>query len=135
MRIILKLDPIMQYILGLVAYPTMDFGILNVGRSPKAGSFDVDVLRNPLSTLWIFSNIVQPSYIKDTTRPLLRCIALDRRSTQISHEATSNLQYKPLCKNNIQRIKIWLAEDYMGIPLFSNTKTYIRLEFIKMGVQ
>ena len=113
----------------------MDFGVLNLLKTPKVGPFDVDVMRNPMSTLWIFSDIVEPSYIKDTTRPLLRSIALDRRSTQISHEAASNLQFKPLCKNNIQRIKIWLAEDYMGIPLFSNTKTYIRLEFMKMGVR
>src|SRR3977135_2270702 len=129
----IKLSPEVQYILGFIPFTTMDYGAFQILVTPTTSAADIDVSRNPLSTIWIFSDIVQPSYIKDTTRPLLRCIALDRRSSQISHEAASNLQYKALCTNNVQRIKIWLAEDYRGEPLFSNTKTHIRLDFIKMG--
>jgi len=129
----IKLSPELQYIMGFIPFTTMDYGEFKVLAVKTPSSFDIDVSRNPLSSLWIFSDIVQPSYVKDTLRPLLRCIVLDRRSTQISHESVSNLQYKTLCANNVQRIKIWIAEDYRGEALFSNTKTHIRLDFIKMN--
>ena len=126
----IELHPTLQHILGFTTHAANDYGkLVAQASSPIHGIQDLDLNRSLLTTLWIFSDIVQPSYVCDTTRPLLRCMALDRKSHQISYESISNMHYKPLNTSNVQRIKIWFSEDHLGIPLYSKSKSYILLDF------
>ena len=130
----IKFTPTMQYILGLSAMPSMDMGPITLTNDRyKSAEFEIDLKRNPISTLWIFCDVVKPTLIKDTTGPLLRCMAVDRRSTQqISYEASHNMHYKPVCTSQVQRIKIWLSDSYLAHPMRTKATTFIRLEFVKL---
>jgi hypothetical protein len=127
----LKFHPTMAYIMGLARIPINDLGEVPVTPKLAVATIEMDMTRGRLTSLWVYCDITQPSFIKDSTRPLLRCLPIDRSSNQVSYEA-STLQYKFLNSNYIQRIKIWLSEDYRAIPLkATGGVTYIRLEFQK----
>ena len=95
--------------------------------------YEIDVNRNPMSTLWVFCDIVKHTFIQNSTAPLLRCMAVDKRmTTQTSYEASHNMHYKPvIASGDVQRIRIWLADNHLGIPMSSHAKTLVRLEFIE----
>ena len=59
-------------------------------------------------------------------------MTIDKNAVQMSYEASHHMHYKPIAKNNIQRIRIWLAEDHMGVPLKSRGNTMVRLEFVPL---
>jgi hypothetical protein len=127
----LKFHPTMAYIMGLTSISTSDLGEVAIKPELAKANLEMDMTRGRLTSLWVYCDIAQPSFIKDSSRPLLRCLPIDRTSNQVSYEA-STLQYKFLNSNYIQRIKIWLSEDHRAIPLKANGGvTYIRLEFQK----
>ena len=126
-----KLTPPMQFVLGLSPSPNIDMGMQTFLVTPTQAPSTIDVHKNPITTLWVFCDIVHPTYVKDTIKPLLRCMAVDQRSTQISYESAHNMQYKPISKSHVSSIKIWLSDSYLGNPLHSNANCAVRLEFIQ----
>jgi hypothetical protein len=113
--------------------PNIDIGALDLPLKPWRAPHEIDVNRNPMSTLWVFCDIVKHTFIKNSTAPLLRCMAVDKRmTTQTSYEASHNMHYKPvIASGDVQRIRIWLADNHLGIPMSSHAKTLVRLEFIE----
>ena len=122
-----------QYILGMSPSPNIDIGALDLPLKPWRVPHEIDVNGNPMSTLWVFCDIVKHTFIKNSTAPLLRCMAVDKRmTTQTSYEASHNMHYKPvIASGDVQRIRIWLADNHLGIPMSSHAKTLVRLEFIE----
>jgi hypothetical protein len=125
----LKLHITIQHMLGLTAYATIDLGWIALGN--YTAKYILDLKKTPLSALWIFCDIVSHSYVKNLSLPLLRLSPVDRAARQISYESSANLQYKLLSTNNVQKIKIWIAEDYLGKPLVSNSDIFLNLHFVK----
>ena len=132
LEISIKLHPTMQHMLGLTAYPTVDYGWIDLKLGITA-PFLRDLTKSPVSSIWIFCDIVSPTYVKSSSVPLLRLTPIDRISRQISYESSANLQYKLLCTNNVQQIKIWISENYTGEPLYSKSHVYVNLHFIKIS--
>jgi hypothetical protein len=131
----LKFTTPMQFILGMSPSSNIDVGKHVCTIKPSRVPHVIDVYRNPISTLWVFCDIVKPTYIKNITAPLLRCMSVDKRvSTQISYEASHNMHYKPVIANSsVQRIRIWLADNYLGLPMQSKARTFVRLEFVQQA--
>src|SRR5271167_2791822 len=124
----------LEYMLGFVPYPHQPFGDMSVGkRGSLVGGYDANMNHHPLSTLWVFTDIVKHSYVKDITLPLLRCVALDKQhSHQQSYESSSYIQYIPLAQGTINSIRIWISPDYNAESLYTQTKTHVRLEFMQI---
>ena len=130
LKISLRFSSEMLYMMGFTKYPTIRWGPLPL--SPKqVGLEGLDLRRSSLTALWIFCDIVQRSYVKDITQPLLGVMPIDRVSRQISYESVANMHHKLLCVNHVDRIKIWISENYLGIPLQSTAPTIVTLQFLK----
>ena len=60
-------------------------------------------------------------------------MSVDKRmSLQVSYEPSHNMHYKPvIASGDVQRIRVWLADNHLGVPMSSESNTLIRLEFIQ----
>ena len=130
LEISIRFHPTMQHMLGLTAYPTIDYGWVDLKLGITA-PYIWDLKKSPISSMWIFCDIVSPTYVKNLSVPILRLSPIDRISRQISYESAANLQYKLLCTNNVQQIKIWISENYTGEPIHSKSHVYVNLHFMK----
>ena len=130
LEISMRLHPTFQHMIGLTAYPTIDYGWIDFKLGISA-PYSYDLKKSPISSMWIFCDIVSPTYVKSSSVPILRLCPIDRISRQISYESAANLQYKLLCTNNVQQIKIWISENYTGEPIHSKSHVYVNLHFMK----
>jgi hypothetical protein len=133
-----KLHPTMNEILGYGDQVINKSGEINATTWADGFTYpsrDMDLSRGKVTSLWVYCDIVRPSLVRDSTRPLLRCLPIDRSSNHVSYEVGA-LHYKFLTSNYIPRIKCWLSEDHMARPMHAiQGITYIRLEFAKQQQQ
>ena len=118
----------MQHMIGMTAYSTIDVGMVALDYTCK---YLPDLKKTPITSMWVFCDIVNPSYVKDLSKPILRVLPIDKIARQISYESAANLQYKLLNTNNVQKIKFWISENYLGEPLHSKSHVFLNLHFIK----
>ena len=136
-NIILEMDVELQYILGYSSHNFEDYE-LHLGVKDETtcneclSKYNADINRYNPTSLWLFSDIVKQSYIKDITKPLLRCVALDKTSFQISYESSAYLQYVPVTQAFISSIRIWTCENYLADPLYTKAEMYLRLDFLQI---
>src|SRR5258708_4896400 len=131
-RLKIKYSRELQFQLGYTDYPMLDLGWITFGRNMNAtihAMHPPDIYRNTLRSIWVFCDIVQPSHVGKNKLPLLRFLPVDNSTHQISYEVASHLQFKPIGRNSIETIKVWLAEDERGIPLILSADSYIQLIF------
>jgi len=127
-----KINKTLQYILGFTKYPHVEYGEFKVTETEIIGTHDVDLNRAPPASLWVFSDIVKQSYVNNVTQPLLRCIAIDKVSQLVSYESSSYLQYVPISQNYISKIKIWISDSFMGTPLYTQSRIFVRLDILQL---
>ena len=76
-----------------------------------------NVHSNTLTNLYVFCDIVQPTYYNDKLISLLRQITCSQTSGQLQHEIFNNAIYSKVSKSNINSIKIWISEHPSGQPI------------------
>ena len=130
LEISMKMHTTLQHMVGLTAYPTIDYGWIDFKLGISA-PYILDLKKSPIAAMWIFCDVVNPSYVKDLSLPILRVSPVERIARQISYESAANMQYKLLNTNNVQKIKIWIAENYLGKPMHSRSHVFVNLHFIK----
>jgi hypothetical protein len=64
--------------------------------------------------------------------PLLRCIAINEDTKLMSYESAAYINYVPLCKDFIDDIRIWISDSYLGTPIRTKGKVFLRLDFMQL---
>jgi hypothetical protein len=121
--------PSLQYTLGFTEYVTHDVGWISFEHSTvwRNAVSPIDLTRNTFKSLWVYCNIIQPSFIGSNVQPLLRLLPVKSDTNVISYEVLTNLQYHRIVQNAVQTIRIWFTEEYDGKPLKMYADSYIRL--------
>jgi len=74
---------------------------------------------NLMTSLYVFCDIIRPSYFNDKLIPLLRQITFSEASgQQLQHESFNNLFFNKISKSSVNTIKIWFSEHPSGYPIF-----------------
>lgn len=127
-----KMHKMLQYILGFTKYPYMDYGEFKISQSELTSTHNIDISRDPPACLWIFSDIVKPSYINNVTLPLLRCVTVDKSTHLSAFETPTYEHYTPINQNSISTIKIWISDSYVGNPLQTTCDFYVQLDILQI---
>ena len=81
----------------------------------------------PVSTIYVYCDIVQPQIVGDTNAQLLRSIPVRGKSGDIITETFSNVQYVPIQTKSFQDIEIVLRTDTGDPVSFERGKVVITL--------
>ena len=82
-----------------------------------------------IPTIYIYSNIVQPQIVGDTSAPLLKAIPVEGKYGDITTKTFTNIQYVPIQMKSFEDIKILLKSD-TGEPVpFERGKVVTTLHF------
>ena len=116
--------------MGFIDYLSSNVGGLGQGESDTVIAINpLDLHRNTLRSMWVFSDIVADNLVYNMSVPLLRFMPVDSTSHQISFETFSALMYKPISKSIIQDIRIWFSESHTGEPIQLSADSVVRLQF------
>jgi len=110
----LELTSTICYLLGITTHLFQ--------RAPEEGAWfksivAPDVHSNTLTNLYVFCDIIQPTFYNDKQINLLRQITCSETSGQLQHENFNNVIYNKVSKSNINTIKIWISEHPSGEPI------------------
>ena len=125
-NIVMTLHPMLRFQLGFSDYYESDPIPVKTGDPGKHPPL---LSRSSPRSMWVFSNVAEPSFVADTTAPLLRFMPVDHTSHQISYESFGTLLYKPISMTSIRDIHVWLSESYTGEPIHFLADIVIRLTF------
>src|SRR3981189_1457110 len=81
------------------------------------GVREIDLNRNAISSLWIFCDAVDTSYVGNVQIPLLQLVPAVGRNTIKSFKRFGMLHCKRINKGRVNTIKIWITETFDGIPI------------------
>ena len=82
-------------------------------------------------SLYIYSNIVEPSMVGDALVPLLRIVPIEGSSGKMVSHTYQNIQYLPLQQRQFDTIEIDIRDD-TGLPVpFERGKVVVALHFRK----
>ena len=90
-----------------------------------------DLLRNPITALWVYCDLIDGVMVGSQQQPLLRILPVNTVTHLISYESLSFLQYRRICKNKFGAIKIWLTESRDGSPLILRGPLIVKLHFVR----
>ena len=102
-----------------------EFGVLMIGKGLHEPEFAYDIVR--IHSLMIYSDLVEYNIVGDTTTPLLRCFPFISKikggdiittGQYMNYQTFSNLQFRPLLKNNFHSIHIDLRDTSGEKKLF-----------------
>ncbi|MEW8547093.1 MAG: hypothetical protein AB2693_26560 [Candidatus Thiodiazotropha sp.] len=100
-----------------------------VGNENYAFKYEVD-LNTIHSRLYVYSDIVDYTYLGDVTAPILRVVPFNTSKTsQQSHKEFVNMHYVPVAKSFIDQVHISIRGDAGQAVPFSHGKTLIKLHF------
>ena len=83
----------------------------------------------PVSTIYVYCDIVQPQVVGDTNAQLLRSIPVRGKSGDLITETFSNVQYVPIQTKSFGDIEILLRTDTGDPVSFERGKVVITLHF------
>jgi hypothetical protein len=139
--------PALQHILGLTDFPAHDIGWISFeGAAPSligkyyesvvwSNTVDgIDLMRNTFKSLWVYCDIIKPSFVASNMQPLLRLLPVKNDSNVISYEVMANLHHHRIIQNNVQTIHIWFTESHDGPPMKMYADSYIRLLFMRTPI-
>src|SRR3981189_371616 len=92
------------------------------------GIRSIDLGRNAITSLWIFCDAVDTSYVGNVQIPLLQLLPTVSRNTIASFERFGMLHGKRINKGRVNTIKIWITETFDGKPIHFREHVVISLE-------
>jgi hypothetical protein len=92
----------------------------------------IDLNRSDLKALWIFTDVVKPTYVDSAAVPLLRCVAINENTKLTSYESAAYVHYVPLCRDFIDDVRIWMSDTYSGTPIHARGNVFVRLDFLQL---
>lgn len=81
--------------------------------------------------IYVYTDIVQPQFVGDTTAPLLRIVPVDRNTNTIQYLVFPVLDYFPVSRSRIDTIEIDLRTDFGENLIFEAGKVIVKLQFRK----
>jgi hypothetical protein len=89
-----------------------------------------------LHSMYIYSDIVKPSFVGDTYAQLLRVINVDHKSKWSEQTGTTfnNLNYHQVSGNAITTIEVSLKDDTGDLFPFQGGRTWLTLHFRKKSI-
>ena len=91
----------------------------------------IDLNRNAVTSLWIFCDIIDTSYVENVQLPLLQLVPNITADSAMSFERFGMVYRKRINKSRVDSIKIWITETYNGKPLHFREPVTILLEFYR----
>src|SRR3981189_172038 len=92
------------------------------------GAREIDLSRNDVTSLWIFCDAVDTSYVGNVQIPLLQLVPAVGKNTIESFERFGMLHGKRINKGRVNNIKIWITETFDGKPIHFREPVVISLE-------
>src|SRR3981189_3200614 len=92
------------------------------------GAREIDLSRNDVTSLWIFCDAVDTSYVGNVQIPLLQLVPAVGNNTIASFERFGMLHGKRINKGRVNTIKIWITETFDGKPIHFREPVVISLE-------
>ena len=93
---------------------------------------DADMERG-LTSLFVYSNIVDTRFVGDTLAPLLRTVPVKGRRFEDVYIEFYSLEYHPVANFNGREIEIMLARDTGRTMQFATGKVIVNLHFRKVS--
>ena len=110
----------------LLGFGGKDVKVSTVTTSP----YVVDIT-GAMTSIFVYSDIVQPQLVGDMEAPLLRSIPIQGRSGEIVNLEYTNIKYVPVQKKSFENIEILIRDD-TGKPVpFESGKVLVTLHFRK----
>ena len=101
------------------------------GFGKSTGSRMCDISEG-FSSLYVYSNIVEPQIVGDVQAQLLRIVAVKEKSRIFNHvESFQHVQYLPVSDNGTETIKMFIRKDDGRPVLFQTGKVIVTLHFKK----
>ena len=92
------------------------------------GIKSIDLGRNAITSLWIFCDVVDTSYVGNVQIPLLQLVPAVTVNSVASFERFGMLYRKRINKGRVNTIKIWITETFDGKPIRFREPVIISLE-------
>src|SRR3981189_61356 len=92
------------------------------------GIKSIDLGRNAITSLWIFCDVVDTSYVGNVQIPLLQLVPAVTVNSVASFEIFGMLYRKRINKGRVNAIKIWITEAFDGKPIHFREPVIISLE-------
>ena len=90
------------------------------------GVREIELDRNAIDCIWVFCDIIEPSYVNNIKLPLLQLMTGLTLGDPSSYQG--NGISKHINKTRVETIKIWITNIYSGKPLFFHSPVLISLE-------
>ena len=85
------------------------------------------------SSLYVYSNIVEPQIVGDVQAKLLRIVGVKEKSRMVNHvESFHHVQYLPVSDNGTETIEMLIKRDDGRPVLFQTGKVIVTLHFKKV---
>ena len=94
------------------------------------GQYIADVHRG-LTSLYIYSPIIQSQLVGDTLAPLLRVVNIQGSFGEHVNERYDNIYYLPLVSSPIDHVEIYIRDDIGNLIPFDTGRVVIVLHFRK----
>ena len=89
----------------------------------------IDFNRNTIPSLWIYCDIIDPSYVGNVKLPLMQIVPTTTANVAASFERFGMLHRKRINRARVTSIKIWITETFDGKPIHFNGPVTISVEY------
>ena len=105
------------------------FGITFDAFNPRRNQSDTVIDMDPLNSLYIYCDLVEPRVVGDTSVPLLRVTPAEGKHGEMVCKTYENVHYIPVQRKQFQTLEIYIRDDTGHRVPFECGKSIVTLHF------